>query len=239
MADSSLVGRLKQGVPVWNAWKAQQPHEPRLDLSNIDFAEINVHLDGIDLIFCDLENANFSGFHAARALFDFANLQGANLSRADLTSARFHCADMRSAILAGARLQEANLDAADLTGAQLNGADLSCASLVATNLNRALLQGATLSRTTFLQTSLQETDFTSCIFGGLTVFGDVNLSEAKGLDDSKYSGGSIILDINSLYWSQGNIPTTLLRAAGVPPSFIALIPTLNYEEENEGDEHDQ
>ncbi|HLZ57423.1 MAG TPA: pentapeptide repeat-containing protein [Ktedonosporobacter sp.] len=233
MADQSLIERLKQGVVAWNEWKANQPGTPPLDLSETDFAEVNVHLDGIDLTFCNLQGCNFSGFQAAQAHFDSADLQGANLSRTNLRSAHFFGADLSHALLAGAVLRGANFHAANLTGANLSGADLSQADLSCARLNGAILTGADLSRTDFLQTSLKGTDFSSCLFGGLTVFGQLDLSEARGLDRIRHDG-TVILDILSIYMSAGNIPEPLLRAASLPESFLTLIPTLDFEEE-EGD----
>jgi uncharacterized protein YjbI with pentapeptide repeats len=98
------------------------------------------------------------------------------------------------------------------------------------NLDRANLAGADLSRADFLQTSLKGTDFSSCLLA-LTVFGDVNLSETKGLDRIR-NDGLVILDIRSIYWSKGNIPKPFLRAADLPASFLTLIPTLHFEEED-------
>jgi uncharacterized protein YjbI with pentapeptide repeats len=230
MADQSLIEQLKQGVTAWNEWKIKQPGTQQLDLSGADFASINVHLKGIDLTSCNLRGCNLSSFQAAEALFNFAILQGANLSRTNLTSAQFGCADLSEAILAGAILTGANLDLAELKGANLSGANLSGADLCNANLDRAILVGADLSRADFLQASLKGTDFSSCLLA-LTVFGDVDLSETKGLDRIR-DDGLVILDIRSIYWSKGRIPEPFLRAASLPESFLALIPTLHFEEED-------
>jgi uncharacterized protein YjbI with pentapeptide repeats len=237
MADQSLIEQLKQGVTAWNEWKAKQPATQQLDLSGADFAEINVHLHGIDLTFCNLRGCNLSSFQASEGVFSFADLQGANLSRTNLRSAQLGCADLSQAILAGAILTGANLNAADLTGANLSGANLSGADLSNANLSRALLMGADLTRADFLQASLKGADFSSCLMA-LTVFGDVDLSETKGLDRIR-DNGLVILDIRSIYWSKGRIPEQFLRAASLPEDFLALIPTLHFEEENgdaQGDE---
>jgi uncharacterized protein YjbI with pentapeptide repeats len=233
VADQSVIKQLKQGTTIWNEWKAKQPREPLLDLSDTDFATMNVHLDGIDLTFCNLQRCNLSGFQAAQAHFDWSHLQEANLSRTNLRLAHFACADLSHAILAGAILEGANFSVTKLTGANLSGANLSGADLSVANLNGAILAGADLSKALFLQASLKGTDFSSCLFGGLTVFGQVDLSEARGLDRIKDDGGPVILDVLSLYCSGGSIPEALLRAASLPESFLALIPTLNFEEEDD------
>jgi uncharacterized protein YjbI with pentapeptide repeats len=231
MADPSVIEHLKQGVPAWNEWKAKQLRTPLLDLSGADFAVINVHLDGIDLSFCNLQRCNLSTFQVSGARFDHAELQGANLSRTNLKSAFFECADLSEAILAGAILEGASFSVANLVGANLSGANLSEANLSNANLDHAILAGADLWRAHFLQSSLKGTDFSSCLLSS-TVFGEVDLSEIRGQDRIRH-GGSVYLDIHSIYYSEGRIPEQFLHAAHLPPSFIALIPTLNFEEEND------
>src|SRR5882724_3309211 len=201
MADQSAVEHLKQGTTIWNEWKARQPRDPLLDLSGINFAEANVHLEGIDLTFCNLRGCNLSGFQAPAALFNFSDLRRANLSRMNLRSANFGCADLSGAILAGANLAGANLSEANLSNA---------------TLNRAILAGADLWRALFLQSSLKGTDFSACLLSR-TVFGEVDLREIRGLDHIR-SDADLYLDIHSIYWSEGKIPEQFLRAAHLPPS---------------------
>jgi uncharacterized protein YjbI with pentapeptide repeats len=231
VADQSTVEQLKQGTTIWNEWKAKQPRNPLLDLSGIDFAEANVHLAGIDLTFCNLRGCNLSGFQAPAALFNFADLRRANLSRMNLRSANFECADLSEAILAGALLERASLGVANLTGANLGGANLKEADLSNANLNHAILAGADLWRAVFLQSSLKGTDFSACLLSR-TVFGEVDLREISGLNQIR-PDADLYLDIHSIYWSKGKIPEPFLRAAHLPPSFLALIPTLNFEEEDD------
>ena len=63
------------------------------------------------------------------------------------------------------------------------------------------------------------------------MFGQVDLREISGLDHIR-PDGDVYLDIHSLYWSEGNIPEPFLRAAHLPPSFLALLPTLNFKEDD-------
>ena len=229
MADQSLIERLKQGVTIWNEWKAKQPTTPLLDLTGADFSTMSVQLNGVDLSFCNLRGGNLSCLQATHGLFYSADLQGANLSRAKLNGANFTQADLSFAILAGAILLEANFGVARLTATNLSGACLVGAYFGVATLDRANLAGADLSGANFSQASLKETDFGACDLG-LTVFGDVDLSEAKGLDQIR-DHAMVILDIRSIYQSNGNIPESFLRAAGFPDAFLALIPTLDFEEE--------
>ncbi len=200
MADQSTVERLKQGTIIWNEWKAEQPRNPLLDLSGIDFAEANVHLEGIDLTFCNLRGCNLSVFKAPAALFNFADLRRANLSRMNSRSANFECADLSGAILAGALLERASLGVANLTGATLSGANLREANLSNATLDHAILAGADLWRAVFLQSSLKGTDFSACLLSR-TVFGEVDFSEISDLNQIR-PDADLYLDIHSIYWSK-------------------------------------
>ena len=228
MADQSLIDRLKQGVTVWNEWKAKQPTTPLLDLSEADFQELSGELTGVDLSFCNLRGCTLSSLQASQGIFYRADLQGANLSRAKLNDASFMAADLSFAILAGAILMGVNFDVTSLRATNLSGASLVQAHFGVTTLDGASLAGADLSGANFSQASLKGTDFSICEFG-LTVFGDLDLSEAKGLDRIK-DDGRVILDIRSIYRSNGKIPEPFLHAAGFPEAFLALIPTLDFEE---------
>ena len=96
-------------------------------------------------------------------------------------------------------LTEAHLLRADLIGAHLSGADLTDANLSHANLSRAHIIG--------------------------TIFTDVDLSMARGLEAIQHSGPSSI-GIDTLYRSHGNIPEAFLRGAGVPDEFITYVKSL-------------
>src|SRR5919109_754383 len=72
----------------------------------------------------------------------------------------------------------------DLTRATLTRADLSHAILIRAVLKEAILDSAGI---------------------GWTTFGDVDLSQARGLDTIRHYGSSTI-GIDTLYRSHGNIP---------------------------------
>jgi hypothetical protein len=86
--------------------------------------------------------------------------------------------------------------------------------LLSAGLSRAGLHGATLS----------EADLRGAIVGR-TVFADVDLSVAKGLDAINHHGPSTI-GIDTIYKSRGNIPEAFFRGAGVPDNLIAYIGSL-------------
>jgi TIR domain/Pentapeptide repeats (8 copies) len=114
----------------------------------------------------------------------------------------------------GINLSDANLCRADLTGANLfsanlRRADLSGANLSGTNLSRADLSGANLCDA-------------RC---WLTLFADVDLSAAIGLDRITHTGPSSV-GVDTLIRSDGKIPPVFLQACGVPERLIQQLPAL-------------
>ncbi len=91
MANSDQMDLLKQGMPAWNAWRAEQ-------------TEATVDLSGGALRGLDLEGADLSGADLRRA-----DLRGANLSGANLTGAHLEGSNLFKAIINGADLNEADL----------------------------------------------------------------------------------------------------------------------------------
>jgi hypothetical protein len=111
--------------------------------------------------------------------------------------------------LTGANLIRANLERAHLDGANLTRANLTSAFLDRTNLTGALLDG---------------TNLTSAI-AARTVFGDVDLSKVRGLDEVRHFEPSTI-GLDTIYRSHGKIPDSFLRGAGVPENFIIYMRSL-------------
>src|SRR5260221_58983 len=97
----------------------------------------------------------------------------------------------------------------DLSGADLSKMNLSEANLHGTNFNGANLHDADLSKTYML----------------LTIIGEVDLRQVKGLDTVKHRGPSTI-GIDTIYLSQGLIPETFLQGAGVPETLITYARSL-------------
>ena len=157
MADPEHLKILRQGVEVWNAWKAQEPSARpdlteanlfRADLRRADLRGAHLHgarLVGAELIAADLSGADLSGADLREADLVAAHLVEANLSGAHLLLANLAGAHLRGAHLDGARLSGAKLTAADLRGAHLIEADLIAADLIAADLSGADLRGANLS----------------------------------------------------------------------------------------------
>jgi uncharacterized protein YjbI with pentapeptide repeats len=132
-----------------------------------------------------------------------ANLLQANLLRANLTDARLIDANLIYADMTGADLLRADLGGADLTDVNLTNANLIHADLTGANLTGANLTGASLLH---------------------TVFGQVDLTGATGLEACKHRGPSII-DYQTLQQS-GQLPLQFLRGVGLPDRFIEYLPSL-------------
>ena len=121
MANPEHLEFLRQGVEVWNAWRAKEPSiVPDLSEANL----VGANLGGANLVVANLSEADLS-----EAFLNAANLTFANLSRANLS---------------GASLNGASLFDAFLNGANLNGANLAGATLVRADLTNALLTGCSV-----------------------------------------------------------------------------------------------
>jgi hypothetical protein len=201
MANEAHLALLKQGVEVWNRWRAAD-RDIRPDLAGADLREAN--LAGANLTGTDFTGTYPSGTHPSRTHFRWADLSRADLRWSDLRGANLSRADLREA-----DLREADLAGVNLTGANLARANLAETNLAETNLSKADLAGANLSRARI----------------AWATFGDVNLSMAQGLETVKHEAPSVI-SIDTLYLSNGQIPEVFLRGAGVPENFITYIKSL-------------
>jgi len=220
MANETHVALLKRSVKEWDGWRKASAEVP--DLSR-------ARLSGAILYRTDLSDADLSGANLSRADLREANLGGANLDGANLSVADLHeaglvgalllRANLNGADLSGANLSVARLSGANLDGARLSGANLSWANLGVVRLRRADLREANLRGANLRNADLSEAEI------GWTVFGDVDLSVAKGLDTVKHGGPSTI-GIDTLYKSGGKIPEVFLRGAGIPEDFITYARSL-------------
>src|SRR5271157_2378674 len=208
MANPEHLEILKQGVGQWNKWRKQHSAvEPDLSGANLRDAQLRK----ADLSRASLSGANLGKGDLREADLSVAHLDGADLSLSHLGGVDFSGASLMDANLGGAYLGEANLSGAFLSGADFSRATLSFAnlrgaSLIYSNLNGADLSGAQLAQAHAWQ----------------TLFADIDLSDAKGLDSVVHAGPSTI-GIDTIYKSHGKIPEVFLRGCGVPDEFIAYI----------------
>ncbi len=211
MAAQEQVAKLNEGVASWNAWRSEHPD------SKVDLTEAN--LAGWDLTGADLRKSNLRGATLDKALLNGAQLNEADLGRAWIAWAELEGVDLgraslKGAILTGAKLRAANLEGADLARANLEQANLRGASLVRVGLYSADLSGAELAGADLAQASV-----------GYTIFANTDLSTVKGLDAVQHYYPSTI-GIDTVFRSEGNIPESFLRGAGVPEGFIAYMKSI-------------
>jgi hypothetical protein len=213
VANEEHVKILKQGVEVWNAWRAAKPTLPADLINAIErrpgaasaiSAMTNAHLIGADLSGADLIGANLSLADLVLANLRYAdlrdaNLRGANLEKADLFGANLSNANLERANLVILNLRYANLFQANLEGANLSNANLEFSILVGTRLRGANLHMATLRETNFA---------------------NVDLSSVISLDRCFHFAPSSI-DYRTLQKS-GPLPVAFLRGVGLPDKLIEL-----------------
>lgn len=169
---------------------------------------------GADLTRADLSGASLSKADLSAAILRRAHMSGVTLNGANLSRGYLDGAKLFSACLDHANLSDANLSGADLSNANLSGADLSNADLSSADLTRANLTGANLSMA----------DLNKAIVTN-TVFGNLDLRQVRGLESIDHTGPSVI-GLDTILRSEGNIPETFLREAGVNDTLITYIRSL-------------
>lgn len=205
MANEEHLKILKQGVTDWNLWRRDNP-------------EIIPDLSEAYLLEKKLARVNFNQANLRMAvlhgsIFDGADLSVADLSKAVLTNTNFSYA-----------VKKLSAKVASLYKANLEDAELSRANFEYANLDEASLLGSDLHRTNFTGTSLSKTNFGNARIAA-TRFENVDLSAAIGLERVRYEGPSTI-SIDTIYASNGKIPESFLRGAGVPENFITYMHSL-------------
>ena len=192
MANQEQLKVLKEGVQVWNQWRARN-------------AGFQVDLFGADLTGADLRQANFSG----------TDLRQANLWKADLSEADLRDANLSGASLMGATLRRAHLGGADLYGSHLMGADLSGADLSGANLNEvdlreAVLSGASLREAHLMGANLKKANLSGADLSGADLRGTSFVRTV--IDKAKISGSLVhaihLLDLKGEFEEQKDLVIT-------------------------------
>ena len=234
MANVEHVAKLKEGVQAWNAWWYQNWSVRVLHKMNLEGADfeganlkgmdlVGAHLYKADLREADLSRANLARAYLFGADFTKASLGGANFAEADLDRANFTGADF-----VGASFDRARLGRADLSGVDLARVNLARASLIRADLSGASLVGANLVRASLIKAdlsgaSLVGVDLTHAVLWW-TIFANVDLTDAKGLESCIHKGPSTI-DHHTLTRSN-KLPLSFLRGCGLPDTFIDYLPSL-------------
>ena len=192
VANPEHLDLLRQGVEVWNAWRAKEP-SVRPDLSGANLYGANLvgaNLSDTDLRRASIQRVSLTGdvTNLSRADFRWANLSDAHLDGANLREAKLQKANLAHTHLGSANLSKLNLsgavlDWASLVEAKLIGTNLTRASLYGANLNRANFEGADLTGADLRQASMVKTNLADAVLVDCSIFGisawNVNLEGAK------------------------------------------------------------
>ncbi len=143
---------------------------------------------------------------------EMLDLEGADLRHAELVEA-----DLSRARLARADLSELKLFGTDLREANLRGAKFWYSTLEVADLRRADLGEVTLAGTQLVSTDLRGAVLSSAQISG-AVFGDSDLTSAKGLSSIRHASPSVI-DESTLRKSWP-LPDVFLRGCGLSDELI-------------------
>lgn len=194
MEDYPFLELLRQGPLAWNGWRRN--NNPQI-VPNFDEAD----LSGLVL--------------------DGANLDDAVLFEAVLANTSLVGGSLRRAVLQGADLRGANLGSADLSGADLSGTWPRDPTVRLAWPTGADLRDASLHDTLFARTMLR-----GCQFSGArlnrTIFSDVNLSLAQGLEDAIHEGPSQVT-VSTLAQSRGVLSRAFFSKCGVPEGVLRSV----------------
>ena len=125
--------------------------------------------------------------------------------------------------LMGINFSQVELGRVNLRLTNMSGADLSHASMVKADLSRTDLTHANLCHANLSMADLSRADLTEARIG-MTTFGSTAMGYVIGLETVEHLGPSVI-GVDTVYFSQGQIPDVFLRRAGVPENFITYIRT--------------
>jgi hypothetical protein len=187
---------LRQGPGDWNAWRRNnQDVVPNFDAADLSGLVLNgYNLDDAVLFEAVLVNASFIKASLRRAVLQGADLRGANLRSTDLSDA-----DLSGTW--GTRSRDPTVRLAYPWGADLRQASLHDTLFARTNLRGCNFSGARLNR---------------------TIFCDVNLSLAQGLEDAIHEGPSEIT-ISTLAQSRGILSRAFFSKCGVPEDVLRSV----------------
>lgn len=194
MANAEQLAILKQGVEVWNNWKAANP-EILVYLAYEDLSGIN--LTGVDLCNADLRGANLERINLCNAKLINSNLDGTIINKSLLNSANLEGANLRMAYLNDADLSKANLGGTDFYGAYLHN----------TKLNKALLINSNLDDSKFDYSNLSD------VILGKTIIRNLSLDNVYGLNSIQHFAPST-LDISVFQQTKTPLPKEFTRGCG-------------------------
>ncbi|GHO94904.1 hypothetical protein KSF_049520 [Reticulibacter mediterranei] len=197
--------------------------DTHLSYAHLSYARLmNADFSYADLNDANLEGDRFMNAHLAHLSnpsfwdthFDSVNFRGANLRNANFSYANLSSSNFSDANLSDANLRRTNLNDADLRGIRLMKADLSSSNLREADLRNSNLRGA----------DLRGADLTKAIVAW-TIFGDLDLRNVTGLENIEHTGPSTI-GMDTITRSEGDIPVSFLKGAGVSDGLIEYAKSL-------------
>ncbi len=197
MANSDQLAVLAQGAEAWNEWRKQHELE-KPDLAEEDLSKWN-------LSDCNLKFANLRGADLRETKFWFTQLVGADLSYSDLRNAVVVYSDFQDANLSNSCAENIVLLDCNLTGVDFRYCDLFDAIFT-----RSIIDGARFEGSSF----------------GHSIFADVDLSTAFGLEQCDHHWHPSTIGIDTIVKSGGKIPHLFLRETGIPDRIIDYIGSL-------------
>lgn len=216
MANDEHVEIVKKGAAAIAEWHDENP-------------EVLLDLNGANLEYIRLENANLKSANLCRARLTGADLRSAKLNDANLADAhmdgvRLSKADLSGANIIGAILRYADMREVWLIGSSLRNADAGRSAIVGAYLHDADLSGTNLSGANLSGSQLADSTFNEAI-SKYTIWGDLDLSKVNGLNAIIHRGPSTI-GLNTIIESGGMIPSVFLEGCGVPDNWITYLPSL-------------
>jgi len=211
MANSDHLDILKQGVETWNRWRKDQ-------------ADVRPDLSGANLPCTDLSGGDNYYECLIVPSVPRAPVPGADLSGVNCKGARLWKANLAGTIFAGVDLEHSDLRQADLTCTVFDGANLKYATLDGAITSGTRFVGANLLGASMHLRQMGFFDLTGATIG-YSKFGDIDFRRVAGLETLIHQAPST-LGIQSCYKSDGRIPASFLRDAGVPDVFISQIKSL-------------
>jgi uncharacterized protein YjbI with pentapeptide repeats len=173
-----------KGHEFWNKWRTNNPlviPELMEDLEGLDLSYYNLkdanlnnaNLYGVNFSYANLEDTNLQGTYADNAKFIGTNLNLVQASGMQVTDADFRESSMREWISYDVKFHNSNLNGVDLRNSELAGCEFNNC-----NLENAKLDNCDLSHCNFSGTNLQNATLINSILVGCLFIG-TNLENAN------------------------------------------------------------
>ncbi len=174
-------------------------------------------------LYCvDLRGAPLAGRDLTGFIFNFVDLSDAHLEKTKLPLSFFIDSNLSNCGLDGAECEGAFFNSCSLDIARLYRTHLRLACFQSCSFGAAKFRGAQLFHTTFRGCRFAEADLSEAVLAE-TVFAGCDLSQARGWESLRHVGSSTF-DLETIRYSAGKIPDSVLRDLGFP---IEMLPYLN------------